>query len=213
MSDKTSRRRDAARNRERLLTAATELFKARGLEATLNDIAHHAGVGVATAYRNFANKEEVVQALFRDRLEAMIERAELALEEEDAWVGLVGYLKHSMQAKRDDRALAELLGSPDLAGELADQARDRLGVLTNALVRRAQSQGALRTDVTGTDTVFMEVGLNAVVDRTRDAAPDLYCRLLAVFLDGLRARGENTVLVPEPLSVEATHNVMRGRQR
>ena len=57
-------RKDAALNRERLLAAASELFAERGLNVTLNDIAHHAGVGVGTAYRRFANKEEVIDALF-----------------------------------------------------------------------------------------------------------------------------------------------------
>src|SRR3954465_14736068 len=61
-------RRDAAANRELLLAAAGELFAERGLAVTLNDIAHHAGVGVGTAYRRFANKEEVIDALFEQRL-------------------------------------------------------------------------------------------------------------------------------------------------
>ena len=50
-------------NRRRLLDAAAELFASRGLGVTLNDIAHHAGVGLGTAYRRFANKHEVVEAL------------------------------------------------------------------------------------------------------------------------------------------------------
>ena len=61
-------RKDAAPNRERLLAAAGELFAEHGLAVTLNDIAHHAGVGVGTAYRRFANKEEVIDALFEQRL-------------------------------------------------------------------------------------------------------------------------------------------------
>ena len=52
-------RADAARNRQRLIDAAAEVFAARGLDATLDDIARHAGVNVATAYRHFANKHEL----------------------------------------------------------------------------------------------------------------------------------------------------------
>ena len=69
-------RKDAARNRERLLTAASELFAERGLAVTLNDIAHRAGVGVGTAYRRFANKDEVIDALFEQRLQDVIAVAE-----------------------------------------------------------------------------------------------------------------------------------------
>ena len=64
-------RRDAEANRRRLLDAASELFAERGLDVTLNDIAHHAGVGVGTAYRRFPNKEAVIDAVFEQRLEAV----------------------------------------------------------------------------------------------------------------------------------------------
>src|SRR5947209_17258288 len=89
-------RRDAARNRERLLAAASELFAERGLNVTLNDIAHHAGVGVGTAYRRFANKEEVIDALFEQRLESLAGVAHEALDDPDAWRGLVMFLERAM---------------------------------------------------------------------------------------------------------------------
>ena len=60
-------RRDAVQNRERLLAAARELFAEQGFEVTLDDIARHAGVGVGTAYRRFANKGELLDALFAEQ--------------------------------------------------------------------------------------------------------------------------------------------------
>ncbi len=54
-------RRDAERNRVRILAAARELFAARGLGVTLNDIAHHAGVGVGTVYRRFPDRSELIE--------------------------------------------------------------------------------------------------------------------------------------------------------
>src|SRR5205809_6714083 len=62
-------RRDAERNRQRILAAAAEVFHERGLEVSLDEIARHAGVGVGTVYRRFRTKEELVEALFMDRLE------------------------------------------------------------------------------------------------------------------------------------------------
>ena len=73
-------RKDAALNRERLLTAASELFAEQGLDVTLNDIAHRAGVGVGTAYRRFANKGEVIEALFEERLEEVVTVARECLQ-------------------------------------------------------------------------------------------------------------------------------------
>src|ERR1700733_9962927 len=86
-----SLRKDAAINRERLLVAAGELFAEHGLDVTLNDIAHHAGVGVGTAYRRFANKEEVIDALFEQRLQEVAAVAKESLNDEDAWRGLVSF--------------------------------------------------------------------------------------------------------------------------
>src|SRR3954452_15529226 len=102
-------RRDAARNRERLLDAARELFAEHGLTVTLNDIAHHAGVGVGTAYRRFSNKEEVIDALFEESIKDMVAVAEEALEESDAWLGLVHYLERSLSMRFGDRGLNQIL--------------------------------------------------------------------------------------------------------
>ena len=60
-------RRDAERNRQRILAAAAEVFTSRGLQATLDDVAHQAGVGVGTVYRRFPDKESLVEALFEQR--------------------------------------------------------------------------------------------------------------------------------------------------
>jgi AcrR family transcriptional regulator len=84
-------RRDAARNRERILEAAGEVFATRGLEVTLDDIAHHAGVGVGTVYRRFHDKEQLIDALFDDRMDAVLTVAEEALAADDPWLGLEGF--------------------------------------------------------------------------------------------------------------------------
>src|SRR4051794_18831071 len=61
-------RRDAERNRQRILAAAAEVFAERGLGATLDDIARHAGVGVGTVYRRFPDKDALIDALFLERM-------------------------------------------------------------------------------------------------------------------------------------------------
>src|ERR1700733_488733 len=97
MSESIARslRKDAAINRDRLLAAASELFAEHGLDVTLNDIAHHAGVGVGTAYRRFANKEEVIDALFELRLQEVAAVANESLDDPDAWRGLASFLERS----------------------------------------------------------------------------------------------------------------------
>src|SRR4051812_13511494 len=109
-----SLRKDAALNRERLLAAASELFAERGLGVTLNDIAHHAGVGVGTAYRRFANKEEVIDALFEQSMHAVEAVAHQALDDPDAWGGLVTFLERTLQMQFGDRGLNQIINNPTL---------------------------------------------------------------------------------------------------
>ena len=68
-------RKDAERNRQRILAAAAEVFTERGLEATLDDVARHAGVGVGTVYRRFPDKAALADALFEERIDALVELA------------------------------------------------------------------------------------------------------------------------------------------
>ena len=211
MKDATARplRRDAEENRQRLLTAAGELFAQRGLDVTLNDIAHHAGVGVGTAYRRFANKEEVIDALFEQRLDEVADVATQALDDPDAWHGLTTFLERSLRMQLDDRGLTQLLNNPQLSQHRINQARDRIAPLVNAIIDRAKTQGALRPDVDGTDAIFIQVALTAVMDSTREVEPTLYRRYLTIFLDGMRAdRGPLTALPVAALNAQQTHTTM-----
>jgi AcrR family transcriptional regulator len=202
-------RKDAEINRQRLLTAAGELFAQHGLDVTLNDIAHHAGVGVGTAYRRFANKEEVIDALFEQRLDQVADVATQALDDPDAWRGLTTFLEQSLRMQLEDRSLTQLLNNPQLSQHRINEARDRIAPLVNAIIDRAKTQGVLRPDADGTDAIFIQVALTAVMDSTRDVEPTLYRRYLTIFLDGMRAdRGPLTALPVAALNTQHTHRTM-----
>src|SRR5436305_10369575 len=96
-------RRDAERNRQRILRAAAEVFTTRGLQVSLDDVAQHAGVGVGTVYRRFPDKESLVEALFEERIQAMVALAEKALAEPDSWTGLVTFLESACAELATDR--------------------------------------------------------------------------------------------------------------
>src|SRR4051812_9207107 len=207
-------RKDAELNRERLLAAARELFATRGLEVTLNEIAHHAGVGVGTAYRRFANKEEVIDALFEERLQDVVSVAKEALSATDAWDGLVSFLERSLHMQFGDRGLTEIMNSPQLGRERVNQSRDRIAPLMTQLVARAKKQGAVRPDFDQTDLIFIQLALAAIIDKTRGLAPDLYRRYLTMWLDGIRSpRGEFTPLPATALSADQTHRVITQKRR
>ncbi len=91
-------RRDAERNRRLILDAARELFEQRGLGVTLNDIAHHAGVGVGTVYRRFPDKEQLIDALLEDRIADLVGSAREGALDPDPWHGLTTFLERSPRA-------------------------------------------------------------------------------------------------------------------
>src|SRR3954453_17904620 len=82
-------RKDAARNRQRILDAAKELFADRGLSATLHDIAARAGVGVGTIYRHFPDKKPLIDAIFEEHLAELTALFEQGLADEDPWQSIV----------------------------------------------------------------------------------------------------------------------------
>src|ERR1700757_4629678 len=86
-------RRDAELNRRRILAAAHEVFRERGMAATLHDVAAYAGVGVGTVYRRFASKEELVDALFDDMVATIASYAEQSLADPDPWHGMTTNLE------------------------------------------------------------------------------------------------------------------------
>jgi AcrR family transcriptional regulator len=209
-----SLRKDAALNRERLLAAASELFAERGLDVTLNDIAHQAGVGVGTAYRRFANKAEVIDALFEERLQEIARLASEALAKDDAWEAFVTFFEQALELLFGDRGLTQLMNNPQLGRDRLKDARDRNASLVAEVVDRAKRQGSLRQDFDQTDAVFIQLALTAVMDSTREVAPQLYRRYLIMFLDGIRADQRPLTSLPvAALSVHETHSVMTRKRR
>ena len=165
-------------NRERLLAAARELFAEQGFEVTLDDIARHAGVGVGTAYRRFANKGELLDALFAEQTVELAAAADAGLADPDPWHGLVSYLERSLALQLRDKGLAQIVSGDRISVEQHDWNREVMAPKNRALVARARDAGMLRDDVTGTDLTFIQVGLNAIMTRSRHAHPDLYRRYL-----------------------------------
>jgi AcrR family transcriptional regulator len=205
-------RRDAERNRQRILAAAGELFADRGLSVTLDDIARHAGVGVGTVYRRFPDKDLLIDALFEERLKTLCDAAEAALAVDDAWEGLVLFLERGGALQADDRGLKELVGSGTYGGESVVRARDRLRELVTELFDRAKAAGVVREEAVAFDAPLIFMMLGAVMDRTRDVAPDVWRRYLGLILDGLRPDAAQPLPHP-PLDVAQVDAVMRGQRR
>jgi AcrR family transcriptional regulator len=192
-------RKDAARNRALLIEAARQVFAERGLEASLDDIAHRAGLGVGTAYRHFANKYELAQAIFAEAIGEVVELATRCAQAPDAWHGIVTFLEGTAELQTVDRGLREvLMGVHD--SEHMDRVHDQFTEPLRTMVGRAKRAGQVRPDLEATDLGVVLIMLCTVADVTAEAAPDLWRRYLPMLLDGLRA-GSDLPVPPVPEDV------------
>jgi AcrR family transcriptional regulator len=191
-------RKDAERNLRRILDAAREVFALRGLGATMDDVAHHAGVGVGTVYRRFANKEELIDALFEDRIAALSQLAHDGLAHADPWEGLVSFMERGLEQQADDRGLKELLFDSAHGQHRVAHAREQLAPVVTELFERARAAGRLRDDVEGPDMPVLQMMVGTVVDFSREVSPELWRRYLTIVLDGLRARRDDATPLPVP---------------
>jgi AcrR family transcriptional regulator len=183
----TALRADAARNRERILDAAIEVFAERGYEASTAEIAARAGVGEATLFRRFPTKDDLITAIVAMMLDEAAAVATSCLEEEDPWRGVERFLYEMADRASQDHGISDAnkercMASPTLAGE-----RRRVLDLTVQLVKRAQGANALRDDIAGQDLMFL---MGAVASVSEVPFPglrdDLWKRYLGIVLDGLR---------------------------
>jgi AcrR family transcriptional regulator len=188
-------RRDAERNRQRILEVARDAFREDGLAVTLDEIARRAGLGVGTIYRRFPDKEQLIDALFEERMSEMVALAEDALQCEDAWDGLVAFLEAATAAHAEDRGLKEVALSGAHGLDRVARARQLMFPLVTRIVERAQEQGSLRPDVEPTDMPLLQLMLGSLSECTRDVDPAIWRRFLGILTDGLRTRRDG----PTPL--------------
>lgn len=210
-------RADAERNRRRLLAAAREAFAEHGLEVTMDEIARRAGVGVGTAYRRFSSRDELIDALFEERLEQFAALAADALRDPDPWHGLSTFLERSIAMQVADRGLHELLHSRPEHRERIARARDACIPLVEQLVERARLAGELRSDIAMTDVALVSLMIGAVAAYAQEVAPELWRRYLAIVLDGLRARRAGPTELPvgplDHAALEVASLCRRSRRR
>ena len=169
-------RADALRNRDRLLQAGRELFAERGLGVSMDDIAGRAGVGVGTAYRRFASRDELIDALVDERVAEVEANIERALRSDDARAAFTEFMEAHVAIHVADRGLRELLHGH--LHERLEPVRQRLRPRLALVLDRA------RLDLTIEDVPALTEMLAAAADAGGD-----WRRYLHLLLAGLDARG------------------------
>jgi AcrR family transcriptional regulator len=197
-------RQDAARNRDRLLAAAAEVFDAQGLDASVTDIARVAGVGIGTLYRRFPTKEALIDALVHDVLDATIQMAR------DASVctngtGLQQFLEASGSYQAEHSGCLPRLWDTD--HEMVKAARHLIaGLLADAI-----KYGQVRKDLTTTDLTVAMFSLRGVIESTLPEAPDAWRRHLDLLIAGMRP--EDKELAHPPMSKAKLDKALGKRRR
>ncbi|HVT70658.1 MAG TPA: helix-turn-helix domain-containing protein [Trebonia sp.] len=195
-------RRDAERTRRRILAAAAEVFTGQGLDASLDEVARAAGVGVGTVYRRFPDKESLIRELFRDRVGALVTAAEEACGASDPWQGIVSFLEFTGAALADDLGLRQLMMFGTYDRDQVCYVRDQMRPVVTKLVERAQASGDLRPDFRAPDVKMIGFMLASIAEYAASATPGIWRRYLTMLLDGLRPARDGVTELPVPAPTE-----------
>ena len=189
-------RSDGLRNREALLAAARETFAEHGLNASLQQVARAAGVAIGTLYRHFPARDDLLVAVFADKLRIVADTGEQALACEDAWEGFVLFVETLCGLQAADLGFNELASADRPATGDAAHVRARIHQLWRSLLTRAQEHGAVRPDLVLNDMFVLLWSHSRITGATYGVAPRAWRRHLHLMLDAYRA--ERAHPLPEP---------------
>jgi AcrR family transcriptional regulator len=181
-----SKRADARRNYERLLAAAAAAFAEHGADdVSLEEIARRAGVGIGTLYRHFPARQALLEAVYKDQVDALDALAAKLLVAESPGEALGTWMRAFLAFGRTKRslsaALVEMIGkNSELMSECSMILRGR----TEELLSRAQQAGAARPEVKPADLLRLTHGL-IMATETAPADPDQPDRLISLVIDSV----------------------------
>jgi AcrR family transcriptional regulator len=188
-------RADKARNRARILAAASEAFAEQGVETQMDDVAARAGLGVGTLYRHFATKEALMAALMERKFAQILEVAQRGLEREDGepFEVFADVMREGAEVAAADAAAQNALmrvGYVTWSDVVATQLE--LRATMQVLMDRAQQAGTMRSDFAAADISMVMCGVSA----TMSVGEWDWHRYLELVLDGLRARAPRDTVTP-----------------
>jgi AcrR family transcriptional regulator len=180
-------RADAQRNYAKLLSAASAAFVEHGADdVSLEEIARRAGVGIGTLYRHFPTRQALLEAVYRDQVEALRARADELLESDEPGEALAAWLRALVAFGATKHSLtSSLVATLGKDSELLPSCSKLLRESAEALLVRGQQAGVFRADVDATDLIRLVHGV-IMVNARAPGDPGQADRMLALILDGLR---------------------------
>ncbi|MBP2369696.1 TetR/AcrR family transcriptional regulator [Pseudonocardia parietis] len=199
---------DAERNRDRILAAARRLFASEGLGVSMAAVAREAGVGKATLSRRFATRDELVNAVFADRMDGYAAAVSTALTAPDPWAGFTGYVQTVCAMQAADRGFADVLTMTFPAARALEERRTEAHDGFLELIARAKDTGHLRADFTDRDMPILLMANAGVINAAGDAAPDAWQRLVAHMLRSYATPGAPLPPMPDAPTPTALYRAM-----
>jgi AcrR family transcriptional regulator len=179
-------RRDAQRNRERILAAAREVVAEHGVAAKMEEVAARAGVGIGTLYRFVPTKDELFAGILREEADRLADGAERALALAPGAPAFRTWMVEAAAWQAANRAFINVLSARDPGAPAPRLLSQRLRRLLGELVRRAQADGDVRADVSASDVVMVLLATARISEGTAETAKPYAHRFLALQLDALR---------------------------
>ncbi|MFI8633684.1 TetR/AcrR family transcriptional regulator [Microbacterium sp. NPDC077663] len=183
-SETVTVRKDAERNRQRLLAAARVIFAARGLDASMSDIAREAGLGTGTAYRHFRSKQDLLEATFREATRSFFTQLELTLQIQDPWSALVGFMEMTGEIQSRDRSLHQIFKGDSGVAQYFEW--NRLATVLTELLSRATKAGRVRPDVHPSDVIALFATLGTTYELSASVGSEIWRRHVDLFLRGIQ---------------------------
>lgn len=205
-------RADARDNLRRLLEAARDVFIEQGAGAPLDEIARRAGIGIATLYRRFPDRQALIKAVTLDAMRRSLDDAREASDEEpDPFRALVRYMHRAIDA-RTAAVIPALLSEVDFDDEEIARAREESAGTIAPLVDAAKRAGALRDDVTSGDIGMLIVRMTRPLPGpfTPEMNNSLSHRHLDLLIDGLRPLSREPILPGPALTIDDLRRFPRG---
>src|SRR4051794_409267 len=201
-------RRDAQRNLERIRVAAIKVFREQGLKASHEAIAREADVSIGTVYRRFPDREQLIDVLFEQELDAVLAVADEALAMEDRWQGVVHLFECGMELAACNVGLGQLLTGSPHGAERVERVRERLSPKAREAIERARGAGAIRSDAAAADVPMIPPSLRTLMNAAPKPAPEVCRRYLALMLNGLRPEGPPRLPLPPAIAVETVDRIV-----
>jgi AcrR family transcriptional regulator len=205
-ADHPALRADAERNRRRIVKAAREVFAEQGLDAPMNAVARRAKVGIATLYRRFPTRENLITDVFAEKMSGYADAIKEALADPDPWHGFRTYVERVCAMQAEDHGFTEVLTLTFPTAKAFEAKRDEAYRGFTELIARAKDARRLRPDFSPEDLVVLLMANAGVIAATADAAPDAWRRLIAYMIQAFAA--DHTEPLPLAPTGESLYQAM-----